>query len=189
MSNFWNTSDGEDVTQTAEKEYDAGGGMEPVPDNTNCLLNIDNANWDKDKDGNKYIKVQYSVLKPESVANRKIWQKLWVKDDDPNAKDAEKKRNNALKMLAAIDAIAGGKLARAAREPDDDDLAFALTNKQLIGKAKIWEMGGSSGNWIAHVAAKNGSLAVSDDVKAAVKKVTAKLSVGDNDLDGDDIPF
>jgi len=134
-------------------------------------------------------------MEPAEYANRKVFQKLWVTDDDPNAKDAEKaakKRDKAKKMLAAIDANCGGKLAKTARKPTDDDLALALTNRPMTIKCMVWEMKGSdgtmnSGNWIAAVGAKSKGV----DVKAAkpspARKAAPASSFGD-DL-GDDIPF
>ena len=175
----------------ADKEYDAGGGnLDPIPDKTNCGLSIDSAVWKTDKDDNEYLNIQYSVVKPDAYANRKIFQKLWVKDGDPRAKDQSAKRDKALRMLATIDAICGGKLAKAGGEPSDDDLALALTNKQLVGKVMVWEMEGSdgntmSGNWIAHVAAKGGSLTISE-VAAPKKKADPEPDYDDLE---DDIPF
>lgn len=201
---FWSTSDGEDLTKTAEKEFDGGGGSyDIVPDKTNCLMNLDRAAWKEDKDKNRYINVQWSVLKPEAFEKTVVFQKLWVKDDDPRAKDPAKKRDKALKMLSAIDANAGGKLAKAGREPDDDDLALALTNKQMICKVMVWEMDGEDGkpmegNWIAAVGSKGGSMAISEGVKPAAKKAdtggggsSARRPAADpfdDDID-DDIPF
>lgn len=194
MSSFWSTSDGEDVTKTAEKEYDAGGGgFDLIPDKTTCLMNLDRAAWKDDRDGNSFINVQWSVLKPDAFAKTTVFQKLWVKDDDPSAKDPAKKRDKALKMLSTIDANAGGKLAKAGREPDDDDLALALTNKQLLAKVMVWSMPDRDnpsknieGNWVAQVGpAKGGSMSVSE--VAAKPKPQTKTNFAE-DLD-DDVPF
>ena len=189
MSSFWSTSDGEDLTKSQEKEYDAGGGsFEPIPDKTNCLMSIVSAAWSEKAP--KYINIQWSVVKPDALANRRVFQKLWVKDFDPRAKDAEKKRDKAKKMLRIIDENAGGKLAKAGREPDDDDLALALTNKQMIAKVMVWEMTGDDGkpiegNWISAVSPKTGgSMTVSEIAKPA----TRKPAPVDDDLD-DEIPF
>lgn len=191
---FWNTSDGEDVTKTAEKEYDAGGGFDLIPDKTTCLMNLERAAWKEDRDGNSFINVQWSVLKPDAFARSTVFQKLWVKDDDPSAKDAAKKRDKALKMLSTIDANAGGKLAKAGREPDDDDLALALTNKQMLAKVMVWSMADRDnpgknieGNWIAQVGpAKGGSMTVSEVTKAVTKREPAKSMADELD---DDVPF
>lgn len=187
---FWQTSDGTNVTDNVEKEYDGGGGDFPlIPDRTVCLLNIHSAAWDKDRDGNRYIKIRWDVVKPEPIARSVIFQKLWVRDDDPQAKDPAKKRDKALRMFAAIDANAGGKLAKAGREPDDDDLALALTNKQMLGRSMIWSMDDREqpgkkieGNWISWVGPK-GSKEITE------MAAPPKRQEPDNSVDDDDVPF
>lgn len=187
---FWTTSDGTDVTENAEKEYSVGGGsFEIIPDKTNALALVKNAAWTKDRDGNRYINVQWSIMKPEIYAGQSVFQKLWVGDDDPRAKDAAKKRDKALKMLATIDANAGGKLAKAGREPDDDDLALALTNKQMGITIMTWDDDKTEepgGNWVSTVWAK-GAKDIAE-VKANPKPAARKPAPQD-DLDDDDIPF
>lgn len=185
---FWQLSDGE-TAATGEKEYEQpSGNLEPIPDGSSVLALIDEAKWNETRDEHaEHISLRWSVMEPAEYANRKIFQKLWVTDDDPNTKDAakmEKKRDKAKRMLAAIDANAGGKLARKAARPTDDDLALALTNKPMVIKCMVWEMGDNSGNWISMVAPKSKGI----DVKAAkVPAAKAASSFGD-DVD-DDIPF
>lgn len=192
---FWDLSDGESAA-TGEKEYEqATGNLEPIPDGSSVLAIIDEAKWGETKDRDaEFISLRWSVTGPEEYMNRKVFQKLWVTDDDPNVSDAakmDKKRDKAKRMLAAIDANAGGKLARKAARPTDDDLALALTNKPMIIKCMVWEMKGNdgtmnSGNWIAAVAPKSKGI----DVKAAKAPVKAASSANRvaDDLD-DDIPF
>lgn len=195
MSNFWTTSDGKDVTEDAEKEYSVGGGsFDIIPDKTNCLALVKNAAWTEDRDNNRYINVQWSIVKPEAFANQNVWQKLWVKDDDPRAAKPAQKRDKALKMLSTIDANAGGKLAKAGREPDDDDLALALTNKQMGITVMVWENDQKEpgGNWVSAVWGK-GTKEISDAKKAVPRAASggggsqARRPV--DDLDDDDIPF
>jgi len=188
MSGFWNTSDGENTVENATGEYDAGGGnFDPIPDDTNCLMVIDGAEKAKDQSFNEYAQITWLVVKPDQFAGRKIWQKLWVFDPDPRAKDKDKKRDNALRMLANIDAICGGKLAKAGREPDSDDLALALTGKQAVCKAKVWEMDGKEGNWIAAVAPKGGKMEVA--ANGAASQTSRKSPPKREELDDDSIPF
>lgn len=188
MSSWWETSEGEDLTENVSKEYDAGGGdFEIIPAKTKALAYPATAAWAKDRDGNRYINIQWRIAKPEEYANRVVFQKLWCDDDDPRAKDPAKKRDKAKKMLAAIDANAGGKLAKAGREPDDDDLALALTNKQMGVLINVWEMDGKEGNWIAAIYPKAG-LEVTVPPKQAVKKAAGKAAF-DDDLDDSEIPF
>lgn len=189
---FWQLSDGE-TAATGEKEYEQpSGNLEPIPDGSSVLALIDEAKWNETRDEHaEHISLRWSVMEPAEYANRKIFQKLWVTDDDPNTKDAakmEKKRDKAKRMLAAIDANAGGKLARKAARPTDDDLALALTNRPMIVRCQIWEMKGTdgstnTGNWISAVHPKSKGV----DVKQT--KPAARKTPVHEDIDDSDVPF
>lgn len=193
---FWDLSDGESAV-TGDKEYEQEtGNFDPIPDGSNVLAMIDEIKWDTHRDGNEFISVRWSIDEPEQYRNRKIYQKLWVLDDDPNVKDETKmtrKRDKAKKMLAAIDANAGGKLAKLSRRPSDDDLMLALTSKPMVIKCMVWEMEGrdgqvNSGNWIAAVFPKSKGVDVPEaESRPAARKPAPRTSARD-DLD-DDIPF
>jgi hypothetical protein len=188
---FWSTSAGENLAQQpVQREYEAPStDLEPIPDGSTVLAYIKEAKWDEDKNQNRFIKIRWDVLEPASVAKRVVFQKLWVKDPDPNAKDgatAAKKRDNALKMLLTIDANCSGRLAANGGEPDDDQLALALTSQQMLILCKVWSMKGSDGkemegNWIAGVFPRN-----SRELK--VPETAGKPAGGIDDID-DDIPF
>jgi len=190
---FWDLSDGESAA-TGEKEYEQeSGNLAPIPDGSSVLAIIDEAKWQETRDRDaEFISLRWSVMEPAEYANRKVFQKLWVTDDDPNAKDADKaakKRDKAKKMLAAIDANCGGKLSKKAGRPSDDDLALALTNRPMIIKCMVWEMKGSdgtmnSGNWIAAVSPKAKGVSMAE---APARKAEPAKSAFD-DLD-DDVPF
>lgn len=192
---FWDLDDGTSAA-TGEKEYEAPtGNFDPIPDGSNVLAVIDEAKWYTTRDGDaEYTSLRWVVQEPEAYANRKIFQKLWVTDDDPNAKDADKakaKRDKAKRMLAAIDANAGGKLAKTPRKPTDDDLALALQNKPMVIKCMVWEFETNgqknSGNWIAAVFPKSKGVT---DAPAATKKPAAKATPATSwDDDADSIPF
>jgi len=202
-TDWWADSSGEDVSKVAEKEFDGGGGTpDLIPDKTNCLMSLVRAAW-KGDEGKRFVNVQWSVVKPEVFGGTVVFQKVWCGDLDQSAKDPAKKRDKALRMLATIDANAGGKLAKAGREPDDDDLALALTNKQMVCKVMLWEMEDREkpgemirGNWVSMVAGKGGSLEISD-VKAKPAAVGGggsqarrpAPSTGFADDMDDDIPF
>lgn len=191
MSDFWALSDDSSAADTG-KEFDGGGGnFDPIPDGSNVLAVIDEAKW-ADKDGNEFISLRWSVMQPEEYKNRKVFTKLWVTDIDPSAKDREKgikKRDKARKMLAAIDANAGGRLTSKPEKPSDDGMMLHLADKPMIITCRIWEVEdrqtGSmiSGNWVSAVAPKSKGI----DVKAAVAK--KQQSSRNDDLDGDSIPF
>jgi hypothetical protein len=158
---FWNLSEG-NLETTGEFET-GGGDIKPIPADTQCLATIDEAKWATDMNGNSYVSLRWAVLQPTEYKNRKVFQKLWVKDNDPRAKDPVKKRDKALRMLAAIDVNAGGKLKAAGVEPTDDSLGIALSNKPMLIKVMEWkitdEVTGElkSGNWIGAVSARKGA--------------------------------
>lgn len=185
---FWSTSDGSDLRESAEKSYDSGGGFITIPDNTNCLAVIDAAEWKQDAHLNEFINLRWDVTSPDAYAGAKIQQKLWVKDMDPKAKDGKAKRDKARRMFAAIDANAGGKLAKAGREPEADGMALALFNKQMGIKVRTWELDGEdgkpiTGNWICAVMPR-AETAISEPAKAPPRKAAPVKE----ELD-DDIPF
>lgn len=160
---FWDLTDGDNAAN-GEKEYvQETGNFDPIPDNSNVLAEITEAKWDFARNNEEFLSLRWNVMSPEGYVNRNIFQKLWVTDDDPNVKDADKmakKRDKAKRMLAAIDANAGGKLAKVSRKPDNDDLALALTQRPMIIKCMVWEKkqadgGTSTGNWISAVFPKD----------------------------------
>ena len=189
---FWDLSDGESAA-TGEKEYEQEtGNLDPIPDGSSVMAVIDEAKWNYTRDENaEHISLRWSVSEPEQYRNRKVFQKLWVTDDDPNTKDAakmDKKRDKAKKMLAAIDANCGGKLAKNARRPTDDDLALALTNRPMVIKCMVWEMGDNTGNWIAAVSPRSKGIDVKE-AKAPARKASSPARGGFADDLDPDIPF
>jgi hypothetical protein len=161
---FWSTSTGEDLRQT-DGTYEAeGGNLEPIPNNTTAVAMIDEAKWDTTQIGDQFVSLRWTVLSPPEYKNRKVFQKLWIRDPDPRAKDADKKRDNAKKMFAAIDKNCGGKLLSTDDEPNDERLGTCLVNKPMMVEIMVWEMTTDDnkqmrGNWIRKVSAKNGSVA------------------------------
>lgn len=195
MSGFWTTSDGDDALETGT-EYDAGGKLPPIPEGTSVLAVVESAGWKAAfQSTEEFVNIQWRVQKPAAYANRVIFQKLWVEDFDPSTKATEKKskeekqqekKDKALRMLAAIDANAGGKLARKGRRPGDDDLAIALQDKAMVLKLGEWAMGGNEGNWVMAVAPKTAE--ISDGTEdAPARKPKSKPPV--DDIDDDDVPF
>jgi hypothetical protein len=163
---FWDLSDGTSAAGQGGEYEVAGPNLEPIPDGSTVLAMIDEAKWDaKPNKPERFISLRWTVLKPEAFANRKLFQKLWVDDMDPQAKDGAKKRDKARRMLAAIDANAGGKLTAVQRTPVDDDLALALSNRPMTIRLGQWSIkadDGSdlTGNWVQAVGAKNAELKV-----------------------------
>jgi hypothetical protein len=135
-----------DLNQVKNGEFDSNPAIEPIPSNTTLKVTIEGAEW-AEYDGDEYISITWQVLAPDEYKNRKIFQKIRAKSHD------DKKRQKALLMLAAIDANAGGALAKSKKAVFDDmDLATALTNKIMLIKVDIWESDdGKKGNWVRAV--------------------------------------
>lgn len=193
---FWNLSEGDNAVETTTKEFDGGGGRsEPIPEGTTVLFMPDDVKWAEDRNNNEYLSIRWRVLKPADYAGRVVFTKLWVTDDDPRAKDAQKKRDKAKRMLAAIDANAGGKLGRKSGKPSDDDLAVALVNKQMTGRLGMYSIDGDQGdkiegNYVQAVGAKDRPVTESAKAtqKATVQTRQGKTPIDDED-DPDFVPF
>ena len=152
---FFQTSEGEQIE--AEKEFETGGGdMEPIPSGTKLKAIIENAEW-SEYEGERYINIRWSVLEPETYHNRKIFQKIKVLNEDG------KKADKAKRMLAAIDANAGGELVKLEREPTDEDLQVNLLNKIMLIQVQVWEMNDKNGNWINKVSGEDLPVVQDDD--------------------------
>lgn len=134
MTDFWNLSTGENATDDVSTSYEvASGNFEAFPEGTKLLAMVTDAEWRKnDQTGLENLSLTWTVVKPEEVANRKVFQSLWLTDLQPEAKDPEKKRDKARRMFAAIDANAGGKLAKKPGKPDAEAILIALANKQML---------------------------------------------------------
>ena len=158
--NFWQTSDNENVE--SNKDFDASNNFEVIPNNTDVLAVIDKASWSSNTYNGDFISIEWSVLAPDDYKKRKIFQNIKVLDEK------DKTADKAKRMLAAIDANAGGKLMKAGEQPDDDMLAKALTGKQMVIKLQVWEMLGDdgqtrTGNWVCAVSPKKKPVIQDDD--------------------------
>jgi hypothetical protein len=152
MANFWTTSDNNAITTTGE--FTSGGGtIENIPDNTTCLAMIDEAGL-AEYQGDEYISLRWVIAEPAIYKGRKVFQKVRVFDVDT------KKADKAKKMLMAIDANCGGKLALNDETPNDTAMAKALLHKPMLIKVMIWEMNDRTGNWVASVAPRSKTTAV-----------------------------
>lgn len=147
---FFTLSTNESVNSSGEMEM--GGDIEPIANNTQVKAAVEQAQWFTSKTtGETVISLTWFIMAPKEHSNRKIFQKIKVKDSDP------KKRDKAILMLAAIDKNAGGKLFAKGSEPTDDDLMMCLVNKPMMLLLKVWVMDDQqtgekkSGNWVAAV--------------------------------------
>jgi hypothetical protein len=193
---FWALSDGNTAVDTP-KEYEIpGGSMEPIPNNSDVLAVVDQAKW-AEKDGANYIELRWSVMAPEAVKNRKVFHKLWVTDLDPNANDETKgkaKRDKARRMLASIDANAGGNLTRTGDAPTDETLTMHLCNVPMVIKVMVWSMRGSdgtdmAGNWVSAVSPSDKPLQISSEPLPKTSAAPAPYQGGNSDVGDDEIPF
>lgn len=155
---FWQLSDGASAAQSAGDEYEVRTEFEPIPNGTQCIALIDEAQWHLDQTGIECLKLRWGVLEPDAFKNRKLFQTLWVSDLDPRAKKPAQKRDTALRMLAAIDRNCGGRLAGLAGRPSDEQLTAALCNRPMTVRVLVWKVKGDrgddlTGNWISAVGA------------------------------------
>jgi len=200
---FWDLSDGGAANENVEKEYEVpGGNMEPIPNNSDVLAYIKAVKWASKKDASeRFIEIQWQVEKPETVANRVVFQKLWVADLDPTAKSEEKarqKRDKARKMLATIDANAKGRLMQSSDMPTDDSLSLALVDARMVVKAMEWSINDAAtgetikGNWISAVKPKESETSIGEALKTKPstggQTTPGGASGGGFGID-DDIPF
>ena len=161
---FFQLSTGQAVQVTGE--FDSGGGaMTPLPEGTQVMAMVDQAKWDA-HEGEYFVSLRWTVALPEEYKNRKIFQKIKVKNPDAE------KRDKALMILAAIDANAGGQIMALGAEPEDADLANALLNRPMVLKLGLWEMKNEkgelkSGNWVQKVAPRKKGAAATPSAPAA----------------------
>ena len=78
--------------------------------------------------------MKWTIAAPAEYKGRVVFQKVrcWEQDSE--------KRDKALRMLAAIDANAGGKLAASGAEPTDLSLQTSLTAKPMVLLLGVWEI-------------------------------------------------
>lgn len=182
---FFKLSDGTDALATGNTFEMGGGDLEPIPKNTDVLAVCDKAEWGQVQDtGEDYISLRWEVLAPAVYVGRKVFQKLRVESPD------SKKSDKARRMLAAVDANAGGKLAKANVEPSNDSLIAALSNKPMVLKLGVWESEDKTakGNWVMAVSPrKSGGAAPAAATKpaapVAAPSPTAASLAADYDAD------
>lgn len=180
---FFTTSTGDNLAQNNTGSFSMGGyDFAPIPKDTRVLAVCEEAKI-SEYQGDRYINLKWGIAQPKEYANRKIFQKVQVFATDST------KRDKALRMLAAIDANAGGKLAKENKEPTDQSLSAALTNRPMVLKLGVWELEdkSKSGNWVQEVSAKKGAAEPAPAPKPAPAPAP-RANGGFDDMD-DDIPF
>jgi len=181
MADFWELSDGDDIVKIGGKFETGGGNIEPIPDKTDVVAVIDEARIERNQQGLQYISLRWNIVSPADYKNRKVFQKLWVFDDDPQAKNPVQKRDKAKKMLFAVDTNAGGKLKASGKAPSDELLQSTLTNKPMQIKVMLMKRDDGTGmNWISSVAPRSGGAAT---ITAAAAPKAAAVEIDD------EVPF
>ena len=177
---FWNLSDGKTVE--AQKDFDANPALEPMPDGTCAISALDSIKWEiKEFEGvsDELIEARWVVLDGE-FKGRKVYHKIRILDGDT------KKADKAKKMLAAIDANAGGELfANVTSRPTDEQLAMYLLGKPMITRYSVWSMAEKTGNWVSAVAPSNGAVTAPAHMSPATH---VEPSAASGAMD-EDIPF
>lgn len=202
MDDIWGLSDGSSASDTGtDYEMPSGGDFSAFPDGTKVLAMVEEAEWRTDDSGNESLNLKWTVIKPEEVSNRKIFQRLWITDTDPRATDrekAEKKRDRARRLFAAIDANAGGKLAKKRGKPSGEEIMMALSNKLMVIRLGLWEMDDRdnpgqkiSGNWVSAVAPKNSEIGIAPEKPSRQTSQRPAQNSGGGGYSAldDDIPF
>lgn len=171
---FWNLSDGKAVE--SKSEFELGGGFEVIPDGSRVLAAVEECKDDQ-WEGERFFNLKWRILEGE-YKNRIIFQKLKV------FSSKEKQRDNAITMLAAIDANAGGKLMASGKEPTDFAIASALANRPMILLLRVWESEDKqkTGNYVAGVFSRQQTKA------SSAPKQSAPSNEPPMDF-SDDVPF
>lgn len=171
---FWNLSDGKAVE--SKSEFELGGGFEVIPDGSRVLAAVEECKDDQ-WEGERFFNLKWRILEGE-YKNRIIFQKLKV------FSSKEKQRDNAITMLAAIDANAGGKLMASGKEPTDFAIASALANRPMILLLRVWESEDKqkTGNYVAGVFSRQQTKA------SSAPKQSAPSNEPPMDFDSD-VPF
>lgn len=180
---FFTTSTGDNLAQNNTGSFSIGGDdFAPIPKDTRVLAVCEEAKI-SEYQGDRYINLKWGIAQPKEYANRKIFQKVQVFATDAT------KRDKALRMLAAIDANAGGKLAKENKEPTDQSLSAALTNRPMVLKLGVWELEdkSKSGNWVQEVSAKKGAAEPAPAPAPAPKPAPVRNVM--DDIDDENIPF
>lgn len=170
---FWTTSEGKSAATEATGKFEASENYELIPDGTTAMAIITKPSIEKFQ-GDEYINIEWTVVKPDVYKNRKIFQKVRVWDNNP------KKADKAKAMLANIDKNAGGKLAKLDKDPTNETLSV-LTGKTMLIKILIWSIDDKTGNYVGAVSPRS-----TEEPAPAPKVVAAPV---DDVFDDSDVPF
>lgn len=146
MSDFWSV-DGEVVESSTSHKTEGGGSPMPIPAGTRVKAVVSDIKWETGEREGTYIQVNWEVMAPKCYAGRTVRQKLHVKCHEhataPNwvsltPEKLKNKRMAALRMLAAIDGNAGGKIHASKQQPDDAMLQKCLMAKTMTISLEVF---------------------------------------------------
>lgn len=204
---FWNTSEGEAITQSAEFEAPSGGGNYVFADGSTIAGVIEDIKWDSFNGGLEFINYRISVMQPiedangVKVANRKIFAKLYLNGKDQDKADdgkLKKQSDTAKRMLAAISTNAGGGLFKVTGQPTNEDLQQHLMMKPMTFRLGKWEMKRQDGtmgvgNYVQAVgpfkAQYDAVSGTTEQQQPKVQASTISAPAGSAAAIGDDIPW
>ncbi len=182
---FW----GDDEIEVSDGTANMGGGdFEIIPAGTNVLFQIESIEIKEpgDFDSTEYLNIQWSILKPDDYANRRVFQKIRIFDTDST------KRKKARTMLSAIDTNSGGRLSAYGKKKGksladftSEDFTVCLVGQSMMGKLMVWKDNDTKepkGNWVQQVSPAGNSKPLASAPKAAPEPIK------EDDSD-DDIPF
>jgi len=137
---IWNLSTGENATENTKKDFDSNN-FDPLPHNSFHNAVVSDIKWDE-YDGDEYINVTWQIADEGEYKNRKVFHKIKVQDQKATTRD------NAIKMLVALNNIAEADLLSIAA-PTDEDLQRELLGTVAMIKVQVWKIDDKSGNWVS----------------------------------------
>lgn len=123
--------------EEASGEFTQSSSMEPMPEGTRVLATIEEIGLDSFQGSDhEHINIKRIVDEPPEYKGRKFFQAIYINGSDPSGQyyDESKQKNNkddALRMLFAIDKNAGGKMYAGKLDATDDNLKKCLIAAQM----------------------------------------------------------
>lgn len=123
--------------EEASGEFIQSNNTEPMPEGTRVLATIEDIGLDSfPGSDHEHINIKRIVDEPLEYKGRKFFQPIYINGSDPSGQyyDASKQKKNkddALRMLFAIDKNSGGKMYAGKLDATDDNLKKCLIAAQM----------------------------------------------------------
>ncbi len=171
---IWNLSNGKSAQEVAETQgasFEMNTKFMPLPDKSWHNAICTGGKWDEYED-EEFIQLDWSIIGAElPFENRKVFQKIKVNAEKDTSRD------NAIKMLIALNTLAGAELLEIAN-PTDDDLDEAFNGTVCAIRTDLWVINDNFGNFVGAVAEQldedDEALQV-DTYNAQMEKTLARL--------------